>query len=191
MKRVICILVAAMMLISLAACSGSSDKSGSSSSAASSAANKDSQKPTEAVSAETGTAETGSAGANTSGTKNGQSKERGSDGVDVDLTSMSSTMVYSEVQNMMKHPDEYTGKVVKMKGPFNVTEIEDKRYYACIIKDATACCSTGIEFEWAGDHTYPDDYPKKDQEITVTGTFNVYTEGKGKYMQLKDSQVEF
>ena len=176
MKRAICILIAALMLISLAACSGngSDNKSDASSSAASPAATKNSQKATE----------TGSAGTSSSAAQK-------TDGVDVDLTVMNSTMVYSEVQNMMQHPDDYLGKVVKMKGPFSVTEIEDKRYYACIIKDATACCSAGIEFEWAGDHAYPDDYPEKDQEITVTGTFNTYMEGKNKYLQLKDSQVEF
>lgn len=107
------------------------------------------------------------------------------------MTKMSSTMVYSEVQNMMQHPDEYLGKIVKMHGPFNVTEIDGNRYYACIIKDATACCSTGIEFEWAGNHSYPEDYPQKDQEITVTGIFNTYMEGKSKYLQLKDAHVVF
>ena len=50
---------------------------------------------------------------------------------------------------------------------------------------------TGIEFVWAGDHSYPDDYPKVNEEITVTGTFNVYTEGKSKYLQLKDAEVVF
>ena len=104
---------------------------------------------------------------------------------------MSSTMVYSEVLNMQKKPDDYLGKVVKMKGPFSVTEIDGNRYFACIIKDATACCSSGIEFEWAGDHSYPEDYPEENQEITVTGTFTTYMEGNSKYLQLKDADVQF
>ena len=116
---------------------------------------------------------------------------KSADGIDVDLTAMSSTMVYSEVLNMQQTPDEYIGKIVKMKGPFNVSEIGDNRYFACIIADATACCSTGIEFVWAGDHSYPEDYPEKNQEITVVGTFNTYMEGSSKYMQLKDAEVEF
>ncbi len=113
------------------------------------------------------------------------------DGVDIDLTSMSGTMVYSEVLNMQKQPDEYYGKIVKMSGPFNVTEIEDNRYYACVIKDATACCATGIEFDWAGDHSYPEDYPEKNQEITVIGEFTTYMEGNNKYLQLKNAKLEF
>ena len=180
MKKIICILMITALIVSLAACSGNS---GNSSSAAASTPADDSSKSSsvEATAAQTkdGTVtETKAAAPKTPG-------------VDVDLTTMSSTMVYSEVLNMQQKPDEYMGKIVKMKGPFNVTEIDDNRYFACIIADATACCSTGIEFVWAGDHAYPDDYPAKDTEITVTGTFNVYSEGKSKYLQLKDAEVEF
>lgn len=162
------------LLFTLAACSGS----GSSSSAPSA----DSPKATEAVSK---TEETKAEQADT------KSNAPSADGVDVDLTAMSSTMVYSEVLNMQQHPDDYLGKIVKMKGAFNVSEIDDNRYFACIIKDATACCAQGIEFTWAGDHSYPDDYPEADTEITVIGTFNTYMEGKNKYLQLKDSEVQF
>ena len=37
----------------------------------------------------------------------------------IDLTSMSGTMVYSEVLNMMMAPEEYEGKTVKMHGVFS------------------------------------------------------------------------
>lgn len=36
--------------------------------------------------------------------------------LDVDLTTLSSTMVYSEVYNMMYEPDRYLGKRIKMNG---------------------------------------------------------------------------
>ena len=36
----------------------------------------------------------------------------GTDGVDVDLTVLSSTMVYSEAYNMMYYPENYIGKTV-------------------------------------------------------------------------------
>ena len=38
--------------------------------------------------------------------------------IDVDLTQMNATMVYSEVYNMLYYPDEYVGKIVKINGPF-------------------------------------------------------------------------
>lgn len=181
MKKIICILMITALIVSLAACSGNSGDSSSTTAASTPADNSSKSSSVEATAAQTkdGTVtETQTAAPKT-------------DGVDVDLTAMSSTMVYSEVLNMQQKPDEYEGKVVKMKGPFNVTEIDNNRYFACIIADATACCSTGIEFVWAGDHTYPDDYPAKDTQITVTGTFNTYMEGKNKYLQLKDADVVF
>lgn len=176
MKKIICLLMAAALILSLAACSGNK-KDGSASSVVTDSSSKTAVEPTAAAK---------------DGTKAVSKTELPkTEGVDVDLTKMSSTMVYSEVLNMQQHSDEYTGKIVRMKGPFNVTELDGNRYFACLIKDATACCSTGIEFVWAGEHSYPDDYPKANTEITVTGTFNVYTEGKSKYLQLKDAEVVF
>jgi len=99
-------------------------------------------------------------------------------GLDVDLTVMSSTMVYAEVYNMMKSPDDYIGKTVKMRGSYYAScyEKTDKYYHYVIIEDAAACCQQGLEFIWNGDHIYPDDYPEDDTIIEVTGIFGSYEE---------------
>ena len=47
-------------------------------------------------------------------------------GVDVDLTKLSSTMVYSEVYNMVNTPEDYTGKTVRMTGSFNLWHDPEK-----------------------------------------------------------------
>ena len=96
--------------------------------------------------------------------------------VDVDLTQLSSTMVYSEVYAMMYEPEQYIGKTVKMNGLFATQEYNDDRLYACIVQDATACCAQGLEFEMAEELVYPDDYPEPGAEITVVGTFDSYKE---------------
>ncbi len=96
--------------------------------------------------------------------------------VDVDLTQLSSTMVYSEVYAMMVEPEQYVGKTVKMRGLFATQEYNGERLYACIVQDATACCAQGLEFETAEKLAYPDDYPKPGSEITVVGTFDSYKE---------------
>ena len=98
------------------------------------------------------------------------------DTVDVDLTQLSSTMVYSEVYAMVYEPEQYFGKTVKMQGLFATQEYNGSRLYACIVKDATACCSQGLEFELAEESVFPEDYPKPVTEITVVGTFDSYTE---------------
>lgn len=117
--------------------------------------------------------------------------------IDVDLTELSSTMVYSEVYNMMYTPDDYIGKAVKMKGQFAVYQATDESgapvpnqiYFACIIADATACCSQGLEFVLAGDHTYPEDYPEPGSEITVSGTFELYEENGFQYCRLTNAAI--
>ena len=109
----------------------------------------------------------------------------------IDLTTLSSTMVYSEVYNMMYEPNRYVGKRIKMNGQFAVYEDPNTGavYTACIIMDATACCSQGLEFVLAGEKTYPDDYPELGSEITVTGTFQLYDENGATYCHLVDAEM--
>lgn len=109
--------------------------------------------------------------------------------IDVDLTAMSSTAVYAEVYNMVTSPSDYTGKKVRMTGQFSVYEDESTGnvYFACLIADATACCSQGLEFVLSGDYTYPNDYPELGSDITVTGTFGTYDEYGNTYCQLSDA----
>ncbi|MCR5294480.1 MAG: hypothetical protein K6E30_04815 [Lachnospiraceae bacterium] len=114
------------------------------------------------------------------------------EGIDIDLTALSSTMVYAEVYNMVFTPDDYLGKTVRMKGLFTSfhSEVTDKYYFACIVQDATACCAQGIEFIPAGDFSYPDDFPEDGSMITVTGVFGTYREGDYSYTTLKDAVIE-
>lgn len=116
----------------------------------------------------------------------------GSDGIDVDLTKLSSTMVYSEVFAMVMSPDEYVGKTIRMRGSFAVmTDDANSNFYTyTVIADATACCQQGIEFLWNG-HPYPDGaYPPEGSEITVTGTFETYDEAGTKYCRIVSDEVE-
>lgn len=116
----------------------------------------------------------------------------GTAAVDIDLTALSGIMVYSEVNSMISFPDDYIGKTVKMQGQFTIYQatdengafIPDQIYFACVIADATACCSQGLEFALAGEHTYPDDYPELGAEITVVGTFEWYEEDSCRYYRL-------
>ena len=110
--------------------------------------------------------------------------------VDVDLTKLSSTMVYSEVYNMMTEPDKYLGKRVRMRGSFAYAEGDNRYYFACLISDATACCAQGIEFILKDERKFPEDYPSKGTEITVVGVFDTYMEGTYRYCQLIDAVME-
>lgn len=111
--------------------------------------------------------------------------------IDIDLTQMSSTMVYSEVYNIVTEPDEYMGKMIKMEGTFSLyhDDATGEDYYACIIEDATACCSQGIEFELSDDYKYPGDYMTEGDTITVAGVFDQYKEGDYIYYTLRDAEL--
>lgn len=106
--------------------------------------------------------------------------------VDVDLTQLSSTMVYSEVYNMMVTPDDYVGKTIKMSGQFSAYQDQStgNNYYSVIISDATACCSQGLEFVLEDEN-----YPEQGEEITVVGEFQTYKEGEYLYCRLVNAEL--
>lgn len=177
MKKLFCVFLIALALCSLAACGNQIDRD----TAVSNSTNDPAPSPSTSQVQPT---EEESQGATSD-------PAQSADGIDVDLTKLSSTMVYSEVYNMMVSPDNYTGKTVKMKGQFAYYEDPETKaqYFACIIADATACCSQGLEFVLTGEHTYPDDYPELGSEITVTGTFELYEEGGFQYCRLADAEI--
>lgn len=99
--------------------------------------------------------------------------------VDVDLTVLTSNMVYAEVYNMVTNPKDYLGKTIKIKGNYYPLFYEktEKYYHYVLIKDALACCQNGMEFIWDDNaHAYPDEYPDDDQMVMITGTFSTYDE---------------
>ena len=180
MKKLFCVVLIVLTLTSLSACGSEKDKG-----------TTDNQAPNPSVSQNQTTEKSSESAPTTS--KSAQS----ADGIDVDLTKLSSTMVYSEVYNMMNAPGDYIGKTIKMKGQFAIgyvyntdgTPDESTARFACVIADATACCSQGLEFILTGEHTYPNDYPELGSEITVTGTFEVYTENGFQYCRLVDATL--
>lgn len=118
-----------------------------------------------------------------------------SDGVDVDLTLMGSDLIYATVYQMMSKPEEYEGKTIRIEGKYYASyyPLTDKYYNYCLIADAAACCSQGLEFELGGGAVYPDDYPADQSQVIVTGVFETYTEEAGQtfyYCRLRDAEYQ-
>ncbi|MBE6354524.1 hypothetical protein [Treponema sp.] len=110
--------------------------------------------------------------------------------IDLDLTTMDSNMVYSEVYKMLIYPEDYIGKIVKMRGQFSSyhDEYSGNTYFACIIQDALACCSSGLEFSLKDNsYEYPKDFPVEGEEVTVIGRFSTYLDDDIQYLSLADS----
>lgn len=113
--------------------------------------------------------------------------------IDLDLTKMSATMIYTTVFDMLIMPEEYQNKNIKVSGFFYVfvNELTDEKYFAVIIPDATQCCQQGLEFIWMGDHIYPQDYPEIGQEIEITGRYQITENEEGvTYTYLKVSNLQ-
>ena len=179
MKRVFCLLLAACMAVSLCACGKDSEKGAENDTPISdtkSPASTSEVIPTPGAKAVPDAPEQEQ--------EESEQAQTSADGVDVDLTVLSSTMVYSEVYNMLYYDQEsYYGKTVKADGVFAIYQMvvdgvtqPDPVAYACIIADATACCAEGMEFVLEGDLSYPDEYPELGAEITVIGEFQPYEE---------------
>ncbi len=104
----------------------------------------------------------------------------------IDLTNMNSTMVYSQVYDMLSSPGEYKGKTIKASGTHSVyyDAATNTTYHAIIINDALGCCSQGLEFVLSSGN-----YPKQDKYITIEGVFGTYKENGAIYCYLKSSRI--
>ena len=170
MKRLLCLLLAVCMTLSLCACGKGAERDTERGASASE------PQPSPAIT---------------------EPPQASADGADVDLTVLSSTMVYSEVYNMLYNdPAHYLGKTVKARGTFSIYQLvtdgvlqPDPVSYACIISDAAACCAEGMEFVLEGDLTYPDDYPELGTEITVIGEFQSYEENGMTWYHLANARL--
>ena len=110
------------------------------------------------------------------------------DGVDVDLTQMNATIMYAELSNIIYMPDDYVGKIIRMNGTV-VSSVDPETnitYHAVIIRDATACCASGLDYVLADGQEYPAD----ETDVTVTGEFELYEEDGFFYCQLKDAIID-
>ena len=176
MKRLLCLLLAALTALSLGACG---EKSGPPTAETTFPTTvSEEPKPLETLPLETA-----------------PSKDTAESTL-VDLTALSSTMVYGEVFAMMSSPEDYVGKTVKMQGIFSKGQLyaagslnDGGTVFACVIQDATACCAQGIPFELAGDRTYPQDYPELGDTITVVGTFEIHEQEGMEFCRLRDAEL--
>ena len=177
MKRLLCLLLAALTALGLGACGEKSGAPATEEPTSSTTASEE-PKPLETLPLETA-----------------PSKDTAESTL-VDLTALSSTMVYAEVFAMMSSPEDYVGKTVKMQGIFSKGQLyaagslnDGGTVFACVIQDATACCAQGIPFELAGDHTYPQDYPELGDTITVVGTFEIHEQEGMEFCRLRDAEL--
>ena len=190
MKRLLCLLLAVCMMVSLCACEKGSENDAETDIPSS---NEEISAPAEIIP----TPDEQETPNEQQAQEEPEQTQTSAGGVDVDLTVLSSTMVYSEIYNMLYNdPAHYLGKTVKARGTFSIYQLvtdgvlqPDPVSYACIISDAAACCAEGMEFALEGDLIYPDDYPELGAEITVIGEFQSYEENGMTWYHLVNARL--
>ena len=102
---------------------------------------------------------------------------------EIDLTNISSTMVYSYVFNMLSTPDDFIVQRFRIQGIYDevLWEPTNQMYHYIIIADATACCAQGLEFVLADENAA---YPQPRDEIEISGVFSTYEEDGELYVQI-------
>ena len=110
---------------------------------------------------------------------------------EIDLTSMSPTMLFAEVVNMTRTPKQYEGATVTLRGGLMILMIDESTgvgSYSCYVEDATKCCQRGIGFTI--------DRPLDDTsilvegaEVIIKGTFEIYEAGGHNFVRIADCDI--
>ena len=117
-------------------------------------------------------------------------KPRTPDEPDLNLAFMSSTVIYSEIYNMMMEPEDYAGKTIRVQGLFSTGDGKDgELIFGVIVPDATACCVQGIEIRREGDYVWPDDYPENGEPIVVQGVLSYEKEEYTTWLALENAEI--
>ena len=110
---------------------------------------------------------------------------------EIDLTGLSTAVLYATVGKMNGSPEPYAGKTVRMAGYFTAEQTGLGIRYTCGVPDMAGCCFEYVEIRYAGDPG-PDEIPADGTVVTVSGIFgfdrvNEYLH----YTFLADAAVEY
>ena len=101
--------------------------------------------------------------------------ETDEDGVDVNLSRLSMTMMQAEFLRILNDSDSFLGKTIRVTGTYDsIIYSRDNVSHYVIVIPGDECCQMGFEFRRAGDYVFPDDYPEQNATIELTGTLDRY-----------------
>ena len=96
--------------------------------------------------------------------------------VDIDLSSLSQTLVQAEYQRIVANADANIGKTILLSGTYQTFIVDDAGNYAhfIIVVQGDECCQLGFEFKREGDYSFPDDYPEQNAVIKIKGVLDTH-----------------
>ena len=91
--------------------------------------------------------------------------------VDMDLSALSRGVVYAQMTQVCRTPEEYDGKLFRLRGKFNYSEANGLA--RIIFSDNTGCCELALVFQSAQTLRFPEDYPPLWGDILITARLTV------------------
>lgn len=107
----------------------------------------------------------------------------GNETAEIDLSTFSSTMLFSELSRILSEYPTYIGKTIKINGLYSNMPYSDgsaNLYHYVLVTDSTACCQQGLEFVIENGT----EYPVMGDNTCVTGVLESYTENGQTYCHL-------
>lgn len=121
----------------------------------------------------------------------GQNVNYGESEIDTDLSSLDANMAYAALVDISSSAYDHEGEIIRITGRFNwyTDEETGEKQYGCVVSDATACCTQGIYFVPADSKYVPEKTLGENQQITVTGKFDVAQGSNYEYYRLVNSVI--
>ena len=96
--------------------------------------------------------------------------------VEIDLTPLNQEMLIEKSTEILSNPDLYIGKRIRTVGILQVIGYNDRYITSIYLGDVSECCGTTLEFNLAGEYSWPEDYPPPGTIVYIEGTFERYEE---------------
>lgn len=108
---------------------------------------------------------------------------------ETDLTTMSTTMAYSYMQNLAISPDQFLGQRFRIRGTYDEQfwDVTGLTYHYIVVTDVSSCCVQGLEFVLADESAV---YPQVGEEFEISGILSTYVEDETLYVQITADQYQ-
>jgi hypothetical protein len=114
--------------------------------------------------------------------------------IDYDLSLLNEVLATGQLQDIILHPKNYDGTVVRIFGQMrsSVNPDSNERHFAIYIMDPPKCCALlGIEFACKENAVYPDDFPEENTMITATGKIALVEGGRRLGVCLNNTEIKW
>ena len=108
--------------------------------------------------------------------------------VDVDLSACNRGITYAQMIQVCKTPEDYDGKLFRVKGKFNYSQAHDLA--RIIFSDSTGCCEIALAFQPAQQLLYPDDYPQLWGDLQISARLTVDRSDEDMPCRFTDAVIE-